>query len=129
MVETLLSHGYSKGYRIQAHSTPFSVQKQLPFDGIHWVITVMCTVDPRLSGPHLSSCLDYPDWVLLKLCVLLEYFSGALHIKVWVSIIWTFQLSKHILVPTRPDKRGSTVYYIHQKPLFTLSYRWNIVHK
>ena len=44
-----------------------------------------------------------------SVCVLLEYFSGALHIKVWVSIIWTFRLSEHTQVPTRPDKRGSTI--------------------
>jgi len=29
------------------------------------------TVDPRLSGPHLSSCSDYPDW---DMTVLLECF-------------------------------------------------------
>ena len=39
------------------------------------------TVDPRLSGPHLSGCSDYPDWVMT---VLLECFvKSVCFIKVF----------------------------------------------
>ena len=45
----------------------------------------------------------------VKSVCFIRVFSGALHMKVWVSIIRTFRLSEHTQVPTRPDKRGSTV--------------------
>ena len=34
-------------------------------------ICICYTVDPKLSGPQVSGCLDYPNWVVT---VQLEYF-------------------------------------------------------
>ena len=46
------------------------------------------------------------------MCVLLEYFNGALYINVWVQ---TIHLSEHFYNFLRPrglDNRGSTVLYL-----------------
>ena len=40
----------------------------------------------------------------------LKYFSGALYINVWASIIQMFRLTERTQVPTKPEKRGSTVF-------------------
>jgi len=66
------------------------------------------TVDPHLSGPHVSGRSDYPNY---EMTVLLECFAVSVHSirvfdwdSVWVSIIRTFQLSEHTVDPMSSNK-------------------------